>query len=77
VILLTVQDSEILKRLLSRAGIEGRADDTEEVIMNRIQVYHRQTRLIESYYRKLSLLVEVPGDDTPDNVFAAVQKAAR
>jgi adenylate kinase len=77
VILLTVQDSEILKRLLSRAGIEGRADDTEEVIMNRIQVYHRQTRLIESYYRRLSLLVEVPGDDTPDNVFAAVQKAAR
>ena len=77
VILLTVQDTEILKRLLSRAEIEGRADDTEEIIMKRIQVYHEQTRPIEDYYRKRSLLVEVPGDDTPDNVFAAVQKAAR
>jgi len=77
VILLTVQDTEITKRLLNRAGIEGRVDDTEEIIMSRLQVYHRQTRPIEDYYRKLSLLVEVPGGDTPDKVFAAVQKAAR
>ncbi len=74
-ILLTVGADEILKRLENRAQIEGRADDTREVILNRLEVYQRQTAPIEAFYRKQSILVEVPGENTPDNVFREVEKA--
>jgi adenylate kinase len=74
-ILLDVGDAEILKRLKGRAEIEGRADDTEEVILNRLEVYRRQTQPIEDLYRQKSILVRVPGEDTPDNIFKAVLKA--
>jgi len=74
-ILLDVGDAEILKRLKGRAEIEGRADDTEEVILNRLEVYRRQTQPIEDLYRQKSILVHVPGEDTPENIFKAVLKA--
>jgi adenylate kinase len=74
-ILLDVGDAEILKRLKGRAEKEGRADDTEEVILNRLEVYRRQTQPIEEMYRQKSILVRVPGENTLDNIFAAVLKA--
>jgi len=74
-ILLDVGDAEILKRIKGRAEKEGRADDTEEVIMNRLEVYRKQTQPIEDRYREQSVLVAIPGEDTPDNIFAAVVKA--
>lgn len=74
-ILLEVGDAEILKRIKGRAEKEGRADDTEEVIMNRLEVYRKQTQPIEDRYREQSVLVTIPGENTPDNIFAAVVKA--
>ena len=74
-ILFDVGDAEILKRLQGRAEKEGRRDDTEEVILNRLEVYRRQTRPLEALYRQQSVLVPIPGEDTPDNIFAAVVKA--
>lgn len=74
-ILLDVGDEEILKRLKGRAEKEGRADDTEEVILNRLEVYRRQTQPIEDLYRQKSILVRVPGENTLDNIFAALLKA--
>ncbi len=74
-ILLDVGDEEILKRLKGRAEKEGRADDTEEVILNRLEVYRRQTEPIEDLYIQKSILVRVPGENTLDNIFAALLKA--
>ncbi|MEW5796812.1 MAG: adenylate kinase [Candidatus Zixiibacteriota bacterium] len=74
-ILLDVGDAEILKRLKGRAEKEGRADDTEEVILNRLEVYRRQTQPIEELYRQQSILVQIKGEDTPDRIFAAIVKA--
>jgi len=74
-ILLDVDDDEILKRLKGRAEAEGRADDTEEVILNRLEVYRRQTQPIEDLYRQKSILVDIPGKDTPENIFAAIVRA--
>jgi adenylate kinase len=76
-ILINVGDAEILKRLKGRAEIEGRADDAyESVIKNRLNVYRQMTQPIVSFYQKQSILVEVKGEDTPDNVFRAVLNAA-
>lgn len=74
VILFKVGQQEIMRRLLGRARIEGRADDTRDVIRNRLEVYTKQTRPIELLYVRQSILVEVEGEDTPDNIFGAVLK---
>ncbi len=57
VIYLNVDDEEIVKRLLAR----GRADDTEEIIRNRLKVYREQTAPLIDYYTAKGLLVEING----------------
>jgi len=58
---LTVDDDAVVARLLKRAESEGRADDTEEVIRERMAIYHRETRPLSDTYRERGLLVEVDG----------------
>src|SRR6476619_8417424 len=43
VLVLTVDSEELVQRLLERAKTEGRADDTEEVIRRRQEIYAEQT----------------------------------
>ena len=46
----TVDDDAVVARLLKRAETEGRADDTEEVIRERMAIYRRETApLIDDY----------------------------
>jgi adenylate kinase len=52
---------EIVQRLLQRAQTEGRADDTEEVIRRRQEIYAEQTEPLIEVYRERGLLVEVDG----------------
>ena len=40
----------LVKRLLKRALLEGRADDNEETIRTRMQVYENQTKPLLDYY---------------------------
>jgi adenylate kinase len=58
---LTVDDEVVVARLLKRAELEGRVDDTEEVIRERMAIYHRQTKPLSDTYRERGLLVEVDG----------------
>src|SRR5207247_208521 len=45
-----ISDEECIRRLMKRAELEGRADDTPETIAKRLQIYHEQTeRLIQHY----------------------------
>ena len=46
----------LVQRLLERALIEGRSDDTAEVIDNRLQVFEDDTRPLVDYYRNRGLL---------------------
>ncbi len=61
VVVLTVNQDEVVARLLQRAHLEGRADDTEEVIRRRQEVYAEQTEPLIAVYRDRGLLVEVDG----------------
>lgn len=61
VVELTVPDGDIMGRLLRRAGLENRADDTEEVIAHRIALYHRETEPLMSVYRERGILLNVDG----------------
>ncbi|TVS13583.1 MAG: adenylate kinase [Wenzhouxiangella sp.] len=58
---LTVDEEQIVQRLARRAAEEGRSDDTEDVVRNRLSVYHQQTAPVTGYYADRNLLVRVDG----------------
>lgn len=74
VISLEVDRDEVVKRLLSRAKLEGRVDDTEEVISNRLQVYHNQTAPLIDFYKKQKKFVEVKGIGSTDVIFDLIKE---
>jgi adenylate kinase len=61
VIRIKVTDEEVLKRLINRAKIEGRTDDTPEVISRRLEVYRKNTEPLIDFYRSQNKLYEVDG----------------
>ncbi len=61
VVLLTADTDEVVRRLLGRALEQGRADDTEEVIRRRLEVYAEQTAPLTDVYAERGLLVTVDG----------------
>ena len=61
VVVLTVDQDEIVHRLLQRAQVEGRADDTEDVVRRRQEVYAAETEPLIDIYRRRGLLIEVDG----------------
>lgn len=73
---LVVDTDEVVGRLLKRAELEGRADDTEDVIRNRMSVYQAQTAPLTSEYGSRGLLVQVDGlgdvDEVAERIFAAL-----
>ena len=71
VVSLLADEDEVVARLLKRAEIEGRADDNEETIRARQQVYADQTAPLLEVYRTRGLLVEVDGLGPIDEVSAA------
>jgi adenylate kinase len=81
VVVLTVVEDEIVERLLHRAQVEGRADDTAEVIRRRQEVYAEQTAPLIDVYRSRGILVEVDGmgevDEVTQRVLAALDDVVR
>ena len=55
-------------------GLKHRIDDTEEVIKNRLKVYHQQTSPIEKYYKRQGILVEVKGEGKADMILEQILK---
>ena len=65
---LEVDPAELVRRLLERAAIEGRADDTPEVIEKRLALYEQETAPLISYYRDRKILVPVNGAQSVEDV---------
>jgi adenylate kinase len=65
----------VVKRLLKRAEIEGRSDDNEETIRNRMSVYQESTKPLIDYYSERGLLAEVDGMGSIDEIAARVREA--
>ena len=62
-VFLDVSREEVLRRLLAR----GRADDTEEIINNRIELYKRETGPVVEYFRKKDNFISVTAEGgTPE-----------
>ena len=69
---IAVPHDELMRRMLQRAKIEGRADDTEEVIENRFREYQAKTLPVADHYKAQGKCFDVDGFGTVDEVFDAI-----
>ncbi len=72
---LVVDEEAVVLRLLKRAEIEGRADDNEDTIRNRMQVYREQTEPLVEHYRGKGVLAEVDGMGTVEEIASRIERA--
>jgi adenylate kinase len=76
VVVLTVDPDEIVARLLQRSEVEGRADDTEDVVRRRQEVYGEQTEPLIEVYRSRGIVHEIDGmgvvEDVTKRIFDAL-----
>ena len=77
VIRLVADQDEIVARLRKRAIEQGRADDSEEAIRHRQEVYLRETEPLIAMYRERGLLVEVDGLGAVDDVAERIAPPSR
>ena len=77
VIELVVPRDESISRLSLRAAKQGRSDDTEEVIANRLAIYERETAPILDVYRPRGIVEQIDGvgslDEITDRIIAALE----
>ena len=75
VIQLTADIDEVVRRLAKRAIDQGRSDDTEDVIRNRMAIYEDQTAPLISLYAARGLLIMVDGLGEIDEVTSRIVEA--
>jgi adenylate kinase len=75
VIQLTADTDEVVRRLAKRAIEQGRSDDTEDVIRNRMAIYEDQTAPLISLYAARGLLIMVDGLGEIDEVTSRILEA--
>ena len=72
---LQTSDDVSTQRLLKRAEEESRADDTPEVIAERLATYHRETEPLVEHYRTSGNVVGIHADRSINEVFSEIQDA--
>jgi adenylate kinase len=72
---LQTSDGVSTERLLKRAREESRADDTPEVIAERLATYHRETEPLVEHYRTSGNLVGIHAARSINEVFSEIQDA--
>lgn len=74
---ITADREQLVERLLKRAEVEGRADDTEEVIRRRMEVYDAETAPLVRVYTERGVLREVDGlgsvEDVSERLLASLR----
>lgn len=77
VVALEADEETLVERVVNRGKLSGgaRADDTEEVIRNRLKVYNEQTAPLVTFYENKGVLKRVDGLQSIENVAAAIKAA--
>ena len=71
-VLIDIDAEQIVKRIARRAQEEGRTDDNEETVRNRLRVYAEQTEPVADFYEEQGLLTRVLGDGTVPEIFQRI-----
>jgi adenylate kinase len=77
VIELVVPREESIERIARRAAEQGRSDDTEEVIANRLAIYERETAPILEVYRTRAIVDRIDGVGSLDEITSRIIAALR
>ena len=72
---LEVPEDELIKRILLRGQMSGRADDNEETARKRLEVYHNQTSPLKAYYEEQGKYRAINGLGTIDGIFELIKDA--
>ena len=72
IIHIDVDPEQIIKRLAKRQELEGRVDDAEKTVRNRMRVYAEQTAPVADYYEVSGRLTRVLGDDPKEEIFQRI-----
>lgn len=75
VVQLTADTDELVRRLAHRAEVEGRADDTPEVIRRRLEVYESQTAPLIDVYAARGVVAMIDGLGEIADVTARIVEA--
>ena len=76
VIVLEVADAVVTERMLRRAELEGRADDTPDAIRRRLELNDRETAPLVEYYRSTrGNVVGIHADRTIEEVFREIARS--
>lgn len=75
VVYLDVPPEELVRRILARAEVEGRADDNPETVANRLKVFDEATLPLVDYYRGRGLLHVIDANQHEDQVTEAILTA--
>ena len=67
-----IDPEQIIKRIARRAKEEGRSDDTEETVRNRMRVYDEQTAPVADYYAERGLLTRVLGNGDKEEILQRI-----
>jgi adenylate kinase len=73
-VVLDVDDEELVRRLVGRSEQEGRSDDSEDIVRNRMDVYRRQTQPLIDYYDGQRTLRRVDGTGDMEHVTSRVRE---
>ena len=71
---LEVPDEELIKRILLRGQLSGRADDNEETARKRLEVYYNQTSPLKAYYEEQGKYLAINGMGTIDGIFDQISQ---
>jgi len=74
VVNLEVEEEEVVQRIIKRGQLEGRSDDTEETVRNRLRVYRELTEPLITYYEERGIIRSVDGMGTIEEIFARVAR---
>jgi adenylate kinase len=72
VIYLEASRDELVQRILARANVEGRSDDTAEIVHNRLEVFDEATHPLVDYYRSRGLLHVIDANLSEEEVAAQI-----
>ena len=71
---LEVPDDELVERMLNRGKMTGRADDNEDTIRKRLNVYHTQTSPLKEHYIKENKYIPIEGTGSIEEIYDNVSK---
>ena len=72
---LEVPEDELIKRILLRGRLSGRADDNEETARKRLEVYHNQTSPLKAYYEHQGKYLAINGFGSIDDIFGQIKES--